>query len=65
MGENLALLVAGPLGGEVVRAAVLRVVERCVQPLPGLAQPGVGWLAFLWDTEGNSFGVMQDDKNAK
>jgi uncharacterized protein len=33
--------------------------------LPKMAVPGVGWLAFLFDTEGNSFGVMQDDKNAK
>ena len=27
--------------------------------------PGVGWLAYCKDTEGNVFGVMQDDPSAK
>ncbi len=27
--------------------------------------PGVGWLAYLKDTEGNIFGLMQPDENAK
>lgn len=26
--------------------------------------PGVGWLAYFKDTEGNIFGLMQDDPNA-
>jgi predicted enzyme related to lactoylglutathione lyase len=26
--------------------------------------PGVGWLAYYKDTEGNIFGVMQDDRQA-
>ena len=29
-----------------------------------MAIPGVGWLAYLKDTEGNIFGVMQDDPSA-
>lgn len=29
------------------------------------AVPGVGWLAYAIDTEGNSFGIMQMDENAK
>lgn len=29
------------------------------------AIPGVGWLAYLKDTEGNIFGIMQADRNAK
>lgn len=27
--------------------------------------PGVGWLAYFKDPEGNTFGIMQDDKEAK
>jgi uncharacterized protein len=27
--------------------------------------PGVGWMAFCEDTEGNRFGIMQIDPNAK
>ncbi len=33
--------------------------------LPKMAVPGVGWLAYLLDTEGNIFGMMQNDPNAK
>jgi predicted enzyme related to lactoylglutathione lyase len=29
-----------------------------------MAIPGVGWLAYCKDTEGNIFGMMQSDKNA-
>lgn len=28
------------------------------------AVPGVGWVAYCEDTEGNRFGLMQDDPNA-
>jgi uncharacterized protein len=28
------------------------------------AVPGVGWLAYCEDSEGNSFGIMQDDPSA-
>lgn len=31
---------------------------------PTMAIPGVGWLAYGKDTEGNIFGVMQSDRNA-
>jgi uncharacterized protein len=30
-----------------------------------MAVPGVGWLAYLKDTEGNIFGIMQSDPAAK
>lgn len=33
--------------------------------LPTMAIPGVGWLAYLHDTEGNILGVMENDPNAK
>jgi len=29
--------------------------------LPRMPVPGVGWLAYLRDTEGNLFGVIQED----
>ena len=31
---------------------------------PKDAVPGVGWLAYCTDTEGNPFGLMQADPNA-
>ena len=32
--------------------------------LPKMAIPGVGWLVYCKDTEGNIFGMMQNDPNA-
>ena len=32
---------------------------------PKNAIPGVGWIAYFQDTEGNQFGMMQTDTNAK
>ena len=33
--------------------------------LPKMPIPGIGWLAYAKDPEGNIFGVMQPDTNAK
>lgn len=33
--------------------------------LPKMAVPGVGWLAYVKDTEGNILGMMQSDPDAK
>ena len=33
--------------------------------LPKMPIPGVGWLVYCKDTEGNIFGMMQMDANAK
>ena len=33
--------------------------------LPKMPVPGVGWIAYCKDTEGNTFGLMQADPNAK
>lgn len=33
--------------------------------LPKMAIPGIGWLAYCKDTEGNVFGIMQSDTEAK
>lgn len=32
--------------------------------LPKMPIPGIGWLAYCKDTEGNIFGMMQTDPNA-
>jgi predicted enzyme related to lactoylglutathione lyase len=32
---------------------------------PKSAVPGVGWFAYCADTEGNLFGIMESDPNAK
>ena len=32
---------------------------------PKMAVPGVGWMAYCLDTEGNQFGIMQNDPLAK
>jgi hypothetical protein len=33
--------------------------------VPKMAVPGIGWLAYFKDVEGNLFGIMQGDENAK
>ena len=33
--------------------------------LPKMPIPGIGWLAYVKDTEGNIFGMMQRDPSAK
>jgi predicted enzyme related to lactoylglutathione lyase len=32
---------------------------------PKMPIPGVGWMAYCQDTEGNQFGIMQNDPSAK
>ncbi len=46
------------------------LVEKAVSlggqiALPTMPIPGVGWLAYAKDTEGNIFGMMQNDPAAK
>ena len=47
--------------------ATVRSVEaaggKCV--LPKMPVPGIGWLAYCKDTEGNMFGLLQPDAAAK
>ena len=33
--------------------------------MPKTAVPGVGWMAYCADTEGNVFGIMENNPNAK
>ena len=66
-----------PTGGEPVNAWMCTVdvenVDASVAQaeenggsiaLPKMAIPGVGWLAYVKDTEGNIFGLMQNDPTA-
>jgi hypothetical protein len=68
----------GKIDGQAVIAYVCTVdvanvdksVENAVKhggsiALPKMAIPGVGWLAYAKDTEGNIFGMMQRDPLAK
>lgn len=47
--------------------ATIAAIEanRGTLALPKMAMPGVGWLAYYKDTEGNIFGVMQADPQAR
>jgi predicted enzyme related to lactoylglutathione lyase len=68
----------GTIDGESVIAYVCTVDVKSVDDTMSAAKklgaqvalekmpvPGVGWLAYLKDTEGNIFGVMQNDPSAK
>jgi predicted enzyme related to lactoylglutathione lyase len=49
--------------------SVDEVIEKVTQAggqvaVPKMAVPGVGWLAYCKDTEGNLFGAMQSDPQA-
>ena len=68
----------GPLDGQAVNAyvctAAVADVDQSVRraaelggtvALPKMPIPGVGWLAYVKDTEGNILGMMQSDANAK
>jgi hypothetical protein len=66
-----------PVDGQAVNAYVCTVVSTALDEelnkalssggsiaVPKMAIPGVGWLAYFKDTEGNIFGIMQDDPSA-
>lgn len=68
---------SAPQTGQPVNAFVCTVevrsidayVERAVRlgarvALPKMAVPGVGWLAYVHDPEGNIFGMLQNDRAA-
>jgi predicted enzyme related to lactoylglutathione lyase len=63
-GDNLRTVtstIAVPSVDEYVEKAVGNGGEIVV---PKMAIPGVGYLAYLKDTEGNVFGIMEDDTSA-
>lgn len=66
-----------PTDGQAVNAYVCTVISTAIDEevskatasggslaVPKMAIPGVGWLAYVKDTEGNIFGIMQDDPTA-
>ena len=68
----------GPIDGTGVIAFVCTVdvpdldatlrtalAEGATMALERQAIPGVGWLAYIKDTEGNVLGIMQNDPSAK
>jgi predicted enzyme related to lactoylglutathione lyase len=68
---------AAPAEGQPVNAFVCSIdspsvdeAARAIQAhggtivLPRMAVPGVGWLIYARDTEGNLFGVFQEDRAA-
>ena len=67
-----------PKGGEPVNAFVCTIgvpsVDEYIKKIeaaggknvvPKMAIPGLAWLAYCTDIEGNIFGIYEDDKNAK
>lgn len=67
-----------PKGGEPVTSFVCTISVPSVDDyikkiqagggknvLPKMPIPGLAWLAYCTDIEGNIFGIFEDDKNAK
>jgi predicted enzyme related to lactoylglutathione lyase len=67
----------GPINGDAVIAYVCTIdvadidaaianvrAQGGTEALPKMAVPGVGWLAYFKDTEGNVFGMLQTDHSA-
>lgn len=51
---------------ESIDESLARVTDHGGQIVaPKMPIPGIGWLAYCKDTEGNIFGVMQEDPLAK
>jgi predicted enzyme related to lactoylglutathione lyase len=68
----------GPIDGQAVIAYICTIrvpdLDRLLTVItaqggqiahPKMPVPGVGWLAYAKDTEGNIFGMMQEDPHAK
>ena len=68
----------GELGGQAVIAYVCTVDVAAIDEsiatvvanngtvvVPKMPLPGMGWLVYCKDTEGNIFGMMQNDPNAR
>ena len=54
------------IGVDSVDEALARIEAQGGKVIrPKAAVPGVGWLAYCEDTEGNTFGLMQDDPSAQ
>lgn len=49
---------------EDIDASVARAAAGGVLRVPKMAVPGIGWLAYASDPDGNIFGMMQADTSA-
>jgi len=64
MGESLATV--NTIGVPSVDAYAEKITRNGGKiAMPKTAIPGVGYLAYCQDTEGNMFGIMQDDPSAQ
>lgn len=76
-GGLLKRMGSAPTDGQAVNAYVCTLISTSLDEdvnqaltnggsiaVPKMAVPGIGWLAYVKDTEGNIFGVMQDDPSA-
>jgi predicted enzyme related to lactoylglutathione lyase len=67
----------GPINGDAVIAYICTIdvadidaaianvrAQGGTEALPKMAVPGIGWLAYYKDTEGNIFGMLQADHAA-
>lgn len=67
----------GPINGDSVVAYVCTIdvadidaaianarAQEGTEALPKMTMPGIGWLAYFKDTEGNIFGKLQADRSA-
>jgi len=58
--------VVNTIGVDSVDEYVERIISAGGRALQSrMAIPGVGWYATCQDTEGNAFGIMEDDPSAK
>ena len=66
-----------PTDGQAVNSYVCTIMSSAIDDdvakamtnsggiaVPKMAVPGIGWLAYIKDTEGNLFGIMQEDSTA-
>lgn len=54
------------IGTNNVDDSIARIINNGGENVvPKMPIPTVGWLAYCKDTEGNIFGIMQNDPNAK
>jgi len=59
-------VVVNTIGVENVNDMIAKVTENGgTIEVPKMAVPGIGWLAYFKDVEGNLFGILQPDTNAK
>jgi predicted enzyme related to lactoylglutathione lyase len=49
---------------ENIDAAMAKAASGGVECVPKMAVPGIGWLAYFKDPDGNIFGMMQADTTA-